>query len=132
MNLRLCSIVFKKDTKIQWGDHPKDIEAGFQLDLVHLGNMVSYGSDHICGVKSQQISSNPTKVKGHIKTLEAMSTAERVEWFANPENYGATIIKIKADRVVDIKAVAKNKEAAVSNPVAVINCSVDLKWTHGR
>lgn len=123
MKLRLCSIVFKENMRIQVGNNVKTMSPGKSLDLVELGNIESFGTDHLVGVVSQDIV-DTKRVKNNISDLEEMTTGERIKWFE--KNYPrAKMIKIESNRILD----QLRKDKVIEKPAAIINSAADLKWS---
>lgn len=122
MKLRLCSVIFRKETKIQVNDFVKTKKPRDSLVLLELGSMESFGRPHLCGVVSEDIV-DTRKVRNSIDKLEKMSVSERMDWVS--ENFPRSrIVKIELSKIHDrLKDIKENAEASVN----IIN-AVELKW----
>ena len=123
MKLRLCSISFKKNVKVQIDDNIKTMKSGKNINVIELGHMEAFNKDHFCGVFSEQIN-NVKVVKIHIDKLMKMPVLKRIEWF-NDYFPHANIIKINNSKLFDQ---VRSKKSAETTPEAVITASVDLVW----
>ena len=123
MKLRLCSIYFKQNVKVQINDHIKTVKAGKVFNVVKLGHIEEFGKDHFCGVFSEQID-NIKMVKIHIDELMSMPIQKRIKWF-NKYFPSASTIKIDSDKLFDQ---VHAKKSVKVKPEAIITASVNLVW----
>ena len=125
MPLRLCRVNFHRDVKIQVDDSVKTRKRGQEMIILELGNQLSFGKDHWCGVISSQIG-NIEPVKRNIDKLEKIDAKDRIEWFKL--NFPkADLVKIEASLMVDrLKGEMKDK---TDKDVAVtIESVAELPW----
>ena len=120
--MRLCSITFKEQMKIQVGDGVRTVPPGKTISLVELGPIESYGQEHLAGVESKQIP-DPVRIRRSIEDLNEMTTERRIRWF-NDHYPDVSVIMIKSERLVD----KLHKDKVVAKPAVMIESAAELKW----
>ena len=120
--LRICTVEFSENTKIQIGGAVKTKKSGDSINIIDLGKEESFGKLHMCGVISEDII-NVTMVKTNIDKLENYGPNKRLEWFQS--NFPkARIVKIEDDKIFD--RLKDTKEDG--KPAVFISNAVELKW----
>lgn len=99
--MRMLSLEFTRNQKIQVDKGVRTITEGTQRILLELGTEFSYGKEHVVGIWSDSLTANHVALlRRHLSTLETSDTEKRIEWFT--QQTGAPIIKIAINNLENL------------------------------